>query len=308
MRDDQELAAVARLRSEHPDAEHPNAPRAVRADARRLTKHHTHVTLRSYLRQMWRYRKFTYLNARYRAIADNDDMFLGRLWTILEPLLRIAMYGVLFGVVLNTSRGIENFVGFLIIGIIFFSTLSKGLTNGSGLIQRSRALLRTFNFPRASLVLGESLRYLLMSLIPAALAVAAALAFQHEEPLHWTIVLVIPIFLLMNLFALGLSFATARLTAFIPDAKKLIFYVNRAWFYVSGIFFSIERFDAIPRVRNIMEHNPAYIFLDSLRHAIMYGNAPSLERWSTMVLWTLAVLIIGFLYFWRGESQYARVR
>ena len=62
-------------------------------------------TLASYLSETWHYRHFIYEHAKFKASVDNDDMFLGRLWNLLEPLLRIAMYGLMFGLILRTSRG-----------------------------------------------------------------------------------------------------------------------------------------------------------------------------------------------------------
>lgn len=303
MRDEQELEAVAKLAAESsPDSN------TVLADDTNLNFTHVRLPVSQYLAEMWRYRKFTVANARFRASADNDDMFLGRFWTVLEPLLRIAMYGTIFGLLLNTSRGIDNFLGFLVLGLTFFSMMSRGLGNGAGLIQRSRAMMRTFKFPRASLVVGESLRGFFSNLIPAGLAVLAALAFQFGEPLHWTIIFVVPLILFMNIFALGLSFFTARITAFLPDAKKVVFFVNRAWFYVSGVFFSIERYDSVPELQRVMMLNPAYEFLKSIRGATMYGTAPTWEAWALMIGWSLGTLVLGFLFFWAAEEKYVHVK
>ena len=135
-------------------------------------------SLRQYLLEVWRYRDFIFRYASGRAALDTDEMFLGKIWNILDPLLRISMYAVIFGILLRTSRGIENFLGFLIIGVMFFSMLSKGIGAGSGLLERSKALIRTFTFPKASLVFTEGLRNALSSVIPGLVAIVTALYFQ----------------------------------------------------------------------------------------------------------------------------------
>src|SRR5699024_11984435 len=89
-------------------------------DNSRIRPKSTRMPLHKYLAQIWKLRHFIVLHSRYKAIADNDDMFLGRLWTILEPICRIAMYGIMFGLILNTSRGIENFIDFIYIVITIF--------------------------------------------------------------------------------------------------------------------------------------------------------------------------------------------
>lgn len=265
------------------------------------------ASLAAYIANTWKNRHFIYEHAKYKAAGDNDDMFLGKLWNVLEPLLRIAMYGFLFGVILQTSRGIENFLGFLVIGLTYFSMMSRGFGSGSGLVQRSKAMMRTFRFPRVSLVVGEAIKGFISSLIPGALAVLAALAFQWGTALSWTVLLIIPIYCLIHLFSFGLLLISARVTAFVPDARKVIFFVNRAWFYVSGVFFSIERYARVPEVQEVMQANPAYLFLEATRGAVMYGECPTAEEWLTLVLWSVCTSVLGFVFFWRAEDRYVHV-
>lgn len=266
------------------------------------------ASLAKYLANTWRYRHFIFEHARFKAAGDNDDMFLGKLWNILEPLLRIAMYGVMFGVVLQTARGIENFVGFLVIGLMYFSMMSRGLGSGSGLVQRSKAMMRTFRFPRASLVVGEAIKGFISNIIPGTLAVLAALAFQWGDPLSWSVVLIVPIYFLIHLFSFGLLLISARVTAFVPDAKKIVFFVNRAWFYVSGVFFSVERYARVPEIQEVMQANPAYRFLEAARSVVMYNQIPSLSEWLVLVLWATGASTVGFIFFWRAEDRYVHVR
>lgn len=266
------------------------------------------VGIVEYLRSIWNYRHFTILHARYRSMADTDDMFLGKAWTVLEPILRIAMYGILFGLILNTSRGIENFIGFLIIGITFFSMISRGLGGGSGLLQRSRSMIGTFNFPRASIVVGEQSKAFFASLVPGVLGVLAALLFQWGTPLSWTIVSVVPLFVLINIFSFGLMLISARITAFLPDARKLIQFISRAWFYISGVFFSVERYASVPELQTAMMANPAYQFLEAIRGGVLYNDFPDLNTWASLASWSFGTLIVGFIFFWRAENRYVHVR
>lgn len=301
MADKQETEAIEELTKSARDP-------VVAVDTAGLLSARRRVSLSQYLLEMWRYRRFVVEYSRHKAIADNDDMFLGKLWTILEPLLRIAMYAILFGLILNTSRGIDNFLGFLILGLTFFSQLSRGLSGGSGLIQRSRAMMRTFKFPRASLVLAEAFRGIFSNLVPIALAIAAALLFQWDKPVSWTVILILPLLVLIYTFSLGLMFISARITAFLPDAKKIVFFVNRAWFYVSGVFFSVERYASVPELQTAMMANPGYKFLEAVRDVVLYASVPDLTEWLVLSAWSATLLTVGFLYFWRAEDRYVHVR
>lgn len=265
-------------------------------------------SLTAYIKELYGYRYFVVLQAKHRAAGDNDEMLLGRLWILLEPILRIAMYAVIFGLILNTARGIENFLGFLVIGVTFFSLLSKGLTGGSGILQRSRALLRSFKFPRATLIVSESCRNFLANLVPTGLAVLAAMLFQWGQPISPYLPLVVPLYFLINVFTTGLMLIVARVTAFIPDARRVISFVNRGWFYISGVFFSVERFTSVPSLQKAMMENPAYMFLTAVRDSTIYGQATSGDIWLKLFAWSFGTLFVGFIFFWRAENRYANLK
>ncbi|WP_290195087.1 ABC transporter permease [Corynebacterium guangdongense] len=235
-------------------------------------------------------------------------MILGRAWLILSPLLDGLMYGFIFGFILQTSRGIDNFIGYLMIGITFFGMMRGPLTSGIGLTKSFRGMLGAFDFPAAALVFSRAIRQAYDSLIPGAVAIIITLAAQWGEPIHGTIILVLPLFLLIQLFGTGLMFMSARITAQIPDMKTMINLATRAWFFISGVFFSVERFVDQPTLKFLMEENPAYRFLTAVRDAVMYGQAPTATDWLVLSAWGAGTLLLGFLFFWRGEGKYANVR
>lgn len=261
-----------------------------------------------YLEALWHRRFFIHAEARSKAFSTGRGTFLGRMWIILQPLLEVGVYALIFGVVLNVSRGIENFLGFLVIGVIFFGFISRGLTRSAGLIQSSRGLISSFSFPRAAIAFSAVLRSLLDNLTPAIVAVTLALLFQSHKPVSWTIVLIIPIFLLIHIFILGATLIIARMTAFVPDFKSLVSLFVRALFFVSGVFFSIERFSGNGMLQDIMSANPVYQFLKVARESVMYATVPSLETWLYLIAWSFGLLAAGLIYFWRAEARYSNVR
>ena len=103
-------------------------------------------------------------------------------------------------------------------------------------------------------------------------------------------------------------FIVARVTAFVPDARRVIAFVNRGWFYVSGVFFSVDRFVSVPSLQKVMMENPAYLFLTAVRDSAIYGTATTAETWLRLLLWSFGTLTIGFVFFWRAENRYAHLR
>ena len=70
-----------------------------------------------YVRQLWERRHFIRAEARGRVIGSSRGMVLGLGWLVLRPLLDGAAYFLVFGLLLGTGSNIDNFVGFLLIGV-----------------------------------------------------------------------------------------------------------------------------------------------------------------------------------------------
>lgn len=275
---------------------------------RGLRKLNVRPPLREYVRQLWDRRFFVAADARFRAFRTAKSYYLWRFWLIAQPMLEAAMYGLIFGIVLKTSRGVENFVGFLVLGVTFFGLMTSLINGGQSLIQTSKNLMQAFSFPRAALVLSQSLRYLMDNLPALFIAVVFSQLTQWEQAVSWTVLLVIPLTVLMWIFGTGLMFVVARCTAFIPDLKVLINLGVRAWFFGSGVFFSIDRFVETPELYRIFSVNPGYIFLTAVRQCAIYSEVPSLNVWISLSAWSLATFAVGFVFFWRAEERYVQVK
>lgn len=283
------------------------SPRVL-VDAKRLTPLLSRPRLGEYLLSVWDSRNFIVLDARTKANSNGRDTFLGRVWIVLDPLLQTAFYGFIFGMVLHVSRGMENFPGFLALGVVFFRITTRGINSGIGLVRRSKALISSFHFPRAAVPLGETLKNAFDGLAPALIAVLLALLWQHDQPVSWTVVLVVPIYFLIQLFSFGCCLIVARATAFIPDLRSVVTLVTRALFFLSGVFFSIERFVTHPDLALAMKLNPVYQFLSSVRLVVLDGAVPSVAVWLYLLLWSVGLSFIGFIYFWEAEGRYASLR
>lgn len=265
-------------------------------------------SLTEYIRQLWQRRFFIVAEGRAKAFQSSRDLILGKFWLIADPLLNAAMYGLIFGLLFGTRRGIDNFPGYVILGMAFFGIAQGGISAGVGLIRSNKNMIQAFKFPRAAVVLSMAYRRLLDSLPVAVVMVLAALVTQWGTPIRWTLVLVIPVFLLIHLFAVGLTFLAARLTAFVPDAKVLLNLFTRAWFYISGVFFTMDRFEHYPELQAVMQANPGYLYLDSVRQVVMYGNPMEAARWGELTAWAVGTALVGFIYFWRAEERYGAVQ
>lgn len=264
--------------------------------------------LGQYLANLWRSRLFIRTHALTKVHKNGRDRYLGNLWVILDPIFQVSVYALIFGLILKVDRGMNNFVGFLVVGVVFFGIFSAGITGGSNLMQSSRSLITSFTFPRIAVVISGTIKLFVDNLIPCLLAVVIAIAFQWGEPIHWSVIFVIPLYLMAHLFAFGTTAIAARITAFIPDFRSVITLFSRGLFFLSGIFFEISRFDTSSLLQRIVESNPVYQFLKAFRSCIIDGSIPSISTWVFLTLWSLIIATIGFIFFYLAEERYSVVK
>ena len=262
--------------------------------------------LRQYLRQIWARRHFlvAFSNARMTSLYSRTR--LGQLWQLITPLLNAGVYLLLFGVLLNTSRGVDNFVAFLVIGVFIFNFTQRSVRHGADSVSRNLGLIRALHFPRATLPLAYTLTEL-QQLVGAMVVMAGVVLFTGEPiTLRW---LLVPVAVaLQSVFNAGVALIAARAVAEAPDLNKVLPFFLRTWLYMSGVFYSIPvQADRFPDwVRVVLEVNPAAVYIDLVRTALLAEHDPLPYSWPLAAGWAVVALVIGFVYFWRAETRYGR--
>jgi teichoic acid transport system permease protein len=277
-----------------------------RVDVSRLMPVGRRPPLGSYVRQLWGRRYFIWADSRARAFAGNKDTLLGRFWLVGRPILDGFTYFLVFGVLLNASRGVENYIGFLLIGVFMFSFSARALTDGAGAMLAGRNMVKAFSFPRAAIPLALIVRESI-SMVPVVLTMMAMiLVIPPHAPLSWYWLLFPVVFLLQAMFNTGLTFYAARMTNAVPDLRLVLGFFSRFWMYGSGVMYSIDRWVSHPTALAIMQLNPAYCVLEISRDLLLYERMPQVSLWLTLTAWAVVTPLLGFLYFWQGEEEYGR--
>ncbi|PID97548.1 MAG: ABC transporter [Actinobacteria bacterium] len=283
-----------------------SAPDTVAVAPWRLKTVSSRTSLLQYIAQLWERRHFILADARAKAFATSRDTMLGKIWLVLRPFLDAFVYFLIFGMLLGTRRGIENFPAYLVVGVNFFTLLNLALSSGGGIVTAARNLLRAFSFPRASIVLSWSLRHLLDFLPVVLTTVVFVIVMPPGVMPNWTMLLIVPITFLGWVFAVGIAFFTASLTYRFKDLKFIWPLLGRVWLYGSGVFFSIDNVVSDPLLSSLMKANPGFHFLSMMRNILVYKTLPALNEWAYMAYWALGTLLIGFLIFWYHEESYGR--
>lgn len=270
----------------------------------------------AYLGQLWRFRTFIATYANGQTIAAFGTSRLGRLWQILSPMVNAGIYFFIFGVIIGTSRGIDNFVAYLSIGVFLFA-FTQGVVNAAvRSISGQLGLIRALHFPRASLPIANTLTQL-QTLVGAVIVLAGVVlittrgpgTFEFHASTRWLWLL--PDLALQFVFNLGLALLVARLGSKIPDLRQLLPYMLRVWMYASGVLYTATVFaEHLPSWSVPIVHaNPLLVYIDLGRYALMANpplTSPVPQLWLMGGAWSVVMLVVGFIYFWRGEAEYGR--
>jgi teichoic acid transport system permease protein len=274
-----------------------------------LSRAGTRPGLGSYLADLWRYRQFITTYANGRIVASFGESRLGRLWQLLTPLVNAGVYFLIFGVILGTRGRVPNFIGYLCVGVFVFNFTMLVLAAAVQSISGQLDLVRALQFPRASLPIAMTLVQL-QNLI-GSIVVLAGIMVATGEVVTTKWLWLVPAMVLESFFNLGLALFVARLGAKVSDLKHLVPYLSRTWMYCSGVLYSAAVFsEHLPRwAAEITHANPLLVYIELARYALMKQPtiaSPVPQLWLLGGAWALVMLLFGFIYFWRGESEYGR--
>jgi teichoic acid transport system permease protein len=266
-------------------------------------------SLPEYTRQLWAYRHFIWEFASAKVSAALGNTRLGMIWQVLTPLFNAGVYYVIFGVLLNTKHGVDNFIPYLCTGVFIFGYTQSVVQAGIQAVSGNLGLIRALHFPRASLPLSITL--VEARNMVASMAVLVTIVLLTGEPITWQWLLLVPALLLQTMFNAGFAMLVGRLGSKLHDLRQLIPFIMRVWMYGSAVLYPVTRFTEHLHGWKLalVQANPMLVFIELMRHALMENVklAGSPERlWTLAVVWSVLMGIGGYAYFWRGEKGYGR--
>jgi teichoic acid transport system permease protein len=254
-----------------------------------------------YLADVWARREFIVTVPVNQLRASNMDTLLGNFWFLVNPALQTLVYFLIFGVMLKIDRGIDNYLSFLVIGVLTFTFFTTAMTAAARCMQANLTLIRSMYFPRAAIPISSLLANL-YTFLPS-LLIMVVLVLLTGGGLTWRWAVLPPILALIFVMALGIVFIIARVGKAVPDLHALLPHVLRLLFYGSGVLFAPARFTSNEAVLWIFYANPLYEVLVLTRWSLLGRPMEWFIPWMA-VGWASAIVMFGAWFFWRGETSY----
>ncbi len=221
---------------------------------------------------------------------------VGFLWTLLNPLLFVAVYTLVFSVYLKNSM--PHFALFLLAGMIPWQWFSMSIMMGTSSIVDGRVYVGKSVFRPAILILIPILSNFVNFLLFLPL-IAIVVALSHGSlglPLVMLPVLILAQFALTT----GLLFITATFNVFFRDLQQLLSTILTMLFFLSPIFFTLDR---IPEAfRRFTLANPMAGIVVGYQQIFYYNAWPDQRLLGLSVLMAFAILWLGVAIFRRYED------
>lgn len=223
--------------------------------------------------------------------------FLGVLWSVLNPLLSMAVISMIFSTMF--ARSIENFPIYYLTGQTLWQLFTQSTNTGMTALVDNRLLLAKVKLPRQVFVLSRVFTALANFLYSLVAYVLMCLIFRVEISIT---MIVFPIVILLELlFVIGFTYILSILYVFFGDVKHLYSVLLTLWMYISALFYPVDGLSE--GIKKIILANPIYGFVSSARACVMYGEWPSAFQWIQMLIWSFGMFGIGWLVFKKNQNK-----
>jgi ABC-type polysaccharide/polyol phosphate export permease len=259
------------------------------------------------VRELLRYRYLFEQMVRRELRQKYQGSALGVLWYLVNPVVLMGAYTVMFGLVLKSPFNLDHYPLFILVGIVVWTFFSQSLLSAAPSLIDQGALIRKARFPRETIP-GAVVSVQLVIFL-ALLAIVGPVVIAVEGSLDVALLL-LPLFVVcLYAFTLGLALCVAALHAYFRDVAPILAAMLLPWFFVTPIFYRASDFpggDAHPWLEPLLRWaNPAAPFIDAIRSVLYDGRGPGLATVGYVVAVAAVVLPAGLALFRRMQAELA---
>ena len=260
------------------------------------------------LRELWSYHELLEtlvvrdLKVRYK------NSVLGFLWSLVNPLLLMMVFTVVFTFLLPNAST-PRFPVFVLTALLpwnFFSTAVMSATNS---IVHNGHLVKKVYFPREILPISTVLSNFINFLF--SMPVLFMLILIFHQPINTSLLYLPLIMIVQIIFTIGIALVLATLNVFYRDTGVIMEVIMQAWFFLTPIFYPVDLLPlsktlwgvVLPVRRLVYILNPMASIIASYR-SVLYGfvdgsppAAPAFDFFSRTIVTSIIILVIGYAFF-----------
>jgi ABC-type polysaccharide/polyol phosphate export permease len=230
------------------------------------------------------------------------NMSLGVLWSLLNPLIMMAVLTFIFTKIL--SQHDRNFPLSVLCGMVPFNFFTVAWVTGTTSVLENTPLIKKVPVPRQVFPIASVLSNCLHLLIQIALLLGIVLVFGTGVNIHW---LWLPlIWGLEILFVMGLALAFSALNVYVRDTRYVVESSNTVLFWLVPIVYSWTLIPA--RFKGLYQINPVAALVLMMRNVLLEGRAPLGSTLIRLAIVSVAMFATGWFVFGKlKDGFYARL-
>jgi lipopolysaccharide transport system permease protein len=227
---------------------------------------------------------------------------LGFSWAVLQPLIQIALYSIVFGRVAQISTEGYPYTVFSTVALIPWTYIAQAMTSSSESLVQGQAMLGKVYFPRLFFPLTSVVSKLLDFAI-SLMVLIAVMVYYRIYP-SWNLLYLPIFFLLMVSIPAGIGLLLSSLAVRYRDVKHAMPFVVRMLIYTAPIVYSAS---TIPDgYRLLYSFNPIVAVIEGYRACLLGTPIPWMYIWPGVAT-SAVLLVLGALYFRRMEGIFVDV-
>ncbi len=252
------------------------------------------------VRELLRFRQLiALLVVRELKVRYKRSLF-GLLWTMLNPLLLMIVYTVVFTTIMPAAQ--KNFSIFLLAALLPWLFFSTALLQGLNSILTNQELIRKVRVPQAVFplsVVGSNLVNFVLSMVPLFLLMAVV-----RQPFTAALLFVPVGMLLLAIFTSGITLMLATFTVFFRDVRHLAEVLLQMLMYLSPVLYDLNMFGHpttwwFKFFRWFLAANPLSYLLATIREPVYYGRIPDGPTLAIATFGSFFALYAGYKVFQR---------
>lgn len=250
-------------------------------------------------KDLYNYRELLKTNIKKDVGGKYKNSFLGVVWSFVNPLLQIAVYALVFQVILKSD--IENYAVYLCCGLIPWQYFYNVVIRGAAVMIDNGNIIKKVYFPREilpiSVVSSEGVNFLISTTIIIGFVVAGGIGVSWN--LLWYF-LILPI---QYIVSIGIAFIVSSLTVYFRDLLHLLGVFMQLLFYATPIVYAM---DAVPGAfRWLLRLNPMSYLIDAYRSIFYNKTMPDFKGLLIVFVMGIILCIVGYIIFKKLEKRFA---
>ena len=249
------------------------------------------IGVRQRLREIWLSRELLVYLVRTEIKVKYKNSVLGLVWSMIAPAMTLAIYFIVFQVVLGNRQ--PNFVIFLFAGLLVWNLFQLGVQTGTGVIVNNAGIVKKVSFPREILALAAVGSACVFFFFQACVMVIFLVVLHNAPDWHYIPLLVLALFTAIVL-AGALAVLLSSITVYLRDTQHLIEVILTGWFWACPIVYSYQTVEAKLGPRHL-----TWIYLANPMTPLVLAFQRCLYNKPTAVIsGTLTVILPQHGYLW----------